>query len=71
MTNLLFVLPILFHLIIVKTEKILQFWDKKNSRCAWHVVPAQEVKERERERKRVDGGEDNGWREKDERESRG
>ena len=26
-----------------KTEKILQFW-AKYSRCAWHVIPAQEVR---------------------------
>ena len=29
--NLLFALPILFYLNIVKTEKILQFWNKKFS----------------------------------------
>ena len=42
--NLLFVFPILFYSNILKTEKILQFRNKKNSRRAWHVVPAQEVK---------------------------
>ena len=41
--NLLLVLPILFYLNILKTEEILQFWNKRNSRRAWHVIPAQEV----------------------------
>ena len=40
--NLLFVLSELY-LNILKTEEILQFWDKKKTRCAWHVILAQEV----------------------------
>ena len=35
--NLLFVLPVSFHLNILKTERILQFWNKK------FVIPAREV----------------------------
>ena len=42
--NLLFVLPTLFYLNILKTEEIWQFWGQKNSRRAWHVIPAQELK---------------------------
>ena len=38
--NLLFALPILFYVNILKTEKMLQF---RNRRRAWHVIPAQEV----------------------------
>ena len=43
--NLLSVSPILFHLNILKIEKILQFWNKKFQKRAWHVIPAQEVKD--------------------------
>ena len=43
MMNLLFVSPGLY-LNILKTEEILQFWDKKNSRRARHVIPTQQVK---------------------------
>ena len=43
-TNLLFVSPELY-LNILKTEKILQCWDKKFSTCVGRldVIPAQEV----------------------------
>ena len=39
--NLLFGLPFRLYLNILKTKKILQFWDKKFST---HIIPAQEVK---------------------------
>ena len=41
--NLLFGFPFALYLNILKTRKILQFWDKKFSRRAWHVIPAQKV----------------------------
>ena len=47
--NLLFVSPGLYlniYLIYLNTysEEILQFWETKYCRRAWHVIPAQEMK---------------------------